>query len=255
MSQQPQCPIETVIDDAYRVFAKYSSGPELIVCNCNSCMSVELEAELLRTPLREIPSNLLAEYTNSAHGWDNGTIREQMRYFLPRYLELIAADDVPSHLDLEQCLIRLADANWRATWPDTEVAVLDRFFDALIVARVDDLSMVKWPVGWSLTNDVEAVLCLTVLSGGDLNRVLQTWEAAPDPQAAIHMAAVRSSVSRVGAHARLASAYLEKRHDEAATIGRFLDRPEIDRRLEAAFFVVEDMRLQQILSDAIWTQR
>jgi hypothetical protein len=35
-------------------------------------MSEEDERLLLKTPLRDIPAGLLAEYTNSGHDWDDG---------------------------------------------------------------------------------------------------------------------------------------------------------------------------------------
>ncbi len=245
-----QATLAAIVEDAYRVFERYTCRGTLVVCHCSCCMTEEVEAELVRTPLRQIPSDLLAEYTNSAHGWDDDMILADMRYFLPRYLDLMAADDVPSQLGLAQCLNQLGHAHWREKWPADEVDILDRFFDALIVQYIDDLTLIEWPVGWRLLNDVRDVLCLTVLAGGDLNRVLKALDAAPDPQAAIHMAAARERIERVGGRPRLDSAYLEDHLPEADAIGEFLDRPEVDERLERAFSKIEDARLQKIVSNA-----
>jgi hypothetical protein len=244
--------LNSIIADAYRVFARYPASSALHVCHCNCCMTEANEAKLVRTPLREIPSQLLAEYTNSAHGWDDEVIRDQMRYFLPRYLDLIAADDGPHHSCLEQCLIRLQDARWRDTWPADEVDVLNRFFPALIVARLHDLSLAQWPVGWLLANEVTDVLCLTVLAGGDIQPILKAWDEAEDPGAAIHFAAARRNVERYDGDLRLNSAFLEERVADAKLIGEFLSRPEVDDRLEAAFFKIDEPRLQKIVSDAMW---
>ena len=109
--------LQATVEEAYRLFAPYTIGSTLIVCNCNVCMSKEHERELVRTPLREIPSKLLAEYTNSAHSWDDDQVAREMRYFLPRYLELIALGDPPDNMDLDICLRRLAYAQWRSKWP------------------------------------------------------------------------------------------------------------------------------------------
>ncbi len=251
MATTPQATLTAIVEDAYRVFARYTCAASLVVCHCPCCMTEEVEAELVRTPLRQIPSDLLAEYTNSAHGWDDDLILADMRYFLPRYLDLIAADDAPSQLGLAQCLNQLGHAHWREKWPAEEADVLDRFFDALIAVYIEDLHMVEWPVGWRLINDVREVLCLTVLAGGDLNRVLKAWDAAPDPQAAIHMAAARERVERFDGRPRMKSAYLERDHvAEAEAIGEFLDRPEVDERLEVAYPSIADPRLQKIISDA-----
>jgi hypothetical protein len=249
-SPTPQSILAAVVEDAYRVFARYTCAGSFVVCHCNCCMTEETEAELVRTPLRQIPSDLLAEYTNSAHGWDDDMILADMRYLLPRYLDLIAAGDVPSQLSLSQCLIRLSDAHWREKWPADEVAILDRFFDALMVARIEDVSLAEWPVGWRLAFEIDEVLCCTILAGGDVARVLRAWDAASDPQAAIHMAATRKDVKRVDGTLRLQSAYLEKYGTEAESIGAFLERPEVDERLETTFFTLTDPRLQKIVSDA-----
>ena len=84
MSKSPQATLAAIIEDAFRVFARYTCAGSFVVCHCPCCMTEEVEAELVRTPLRQIPSGLLAEYTNSAHGWDDDLILADMRYLLPR---------------------------------------------------------------------------------------------------------------------------------------------------------------------------
>jgi hypothetical protein len=250
MITSPQSKLRAVVEDGYRVFSQYTCAGSFVVCHCPCCMTEETEAELVRTPLRVIPSWLLAEYTNSAHGWDDDMILADMLYLLPRYLDLIAADDVPSQLGLAQCLNQLGSAKWRQKWLSGEIDVLDRFFDALIVERVEDLSLAEWPVGWCLAGEIYEVLCLTVLSGGDIERVLRAWDAAPDPQAAIHMAAARKHLEIIHGISRFSSAYLDNYTAEAVLIAQFLERPGVDERLEAAYPNIADPRLQKIVSDA-----
>ena len=88
-------------------------------------------------------------------------------------------------------------------WSDRECEIIDRFFD----------------------------------------RVLQVWDDAADPAAAIHMAVLRSDVI-------YHSAYLDEYRDAADKIGAFLARREIVPRIETALFKVGDPRLLQLLSDA-----
>ena len=107
----------------------------IIVCNCPCCVTPEVERLLISTPLAELSSPLLAEYTNSAHGWDD-KIAEDLRYFLPRYFELIALGHVPCQLDLEICLRRLSNAAWHEEWPATEAKAIDDFFAAMLRARL-----------------------------------------------------------------------------------------------------------------------
>ncbi len=94
------------------------------------------------------------------------------------------------------------------------------------------------------------MLTLTVTADGDLERVLAAWDAGADPGAAVHMAAAREDVLRQSSGTYLHSAYLEEHRAVAERIGSFLMRPEVSARIEAAFFKVDDPRLQTILSDA-----
>ncbi len=242
--------LRACVDDGYRVFAGYTLGGKLIACHCDVCMTEATALELARTPLREMPAALLAEYTNSAHDWDDNTAR-QLRYFLPRYFELIAANDPPDNLGLAVCLRRLGYAEWRTAWPAEESAVIDRFFDELMISSLLRLDLARWPVGWRLDFNLTDVLTLVVTAGGDLERVLAKWDTADDPPAAIHMAALRYRIARKLGNICLPSAHLERHPDAAERIGAFLMRPEVGSRMETAFFAVEDPRLQKILSEAV----
>ena len=44
-----------VVEDAYEIFGAYRVRHSLSVCHCNSCMSVEHERELLKTPAARYP--------------------------------------------------------------------------------------------------------------------------------------------------------------------------------------------------------
>lgn len=245
--------LQSIVEEAYGVFSRYHiEGRTITVCTCRVCCSEDDRAALITTPLRDISPRLLAEYTNSAHDWDDGPVAREMRYLLPRYLELIALGTIPGW-DLDNCLRRLAYTGWRIKWPDRETKVLDRFFGALADDRARIIDLAEWPVGWRLETDVESVLALTATAGGDLEHVLLQLDRAPDPAAALHMAAMRSDILIETSRTYLHSAFLERHGFEADRIGAFLMRPEVSRRIEAAFFAVEDPRLQQILSDGLGT--
>jgi hypothetical protein len=139
--------LRAVIEEAYEVFGDYRVRHSLTVCHCKCCMTEENERELLKTPLREIPAALLAEYTNSAHSWDDGPVAREMRYFLPRYFELLAVDDPPDNGGVDICLRRLGYADWRAKWPERECAVIDRFFDEYMRSSLERTDMDLWWAG------------------------------------------------------------------------------------------------------------
>lgn len=236
--------LRTTIENAYAVFGPFGNpGRALTVCHCPSCMSEANKAQLLETPLREIDAPLLAEYTNSAHGWS-----DQIRYFLPRYFELIAAGDPPHHCGTIVCLTRLREGDWREAWPEAEVAAVDAFFDAMVRAAIAD-------VGKEEGRDLEDVLKMITDASGDLGHALAVWEAAPDPHAAAAMAQMRWRIAwRDGVWIMdnwIDTSRGEDDRRDGRTIAAFLKRSEIDRRIEAAFFATDDRELQAILSNGL----
>ena len=246
--------LHAVVEEAYAVFSPYRPVGRLTVCNCNVCMAVETEQELVRAPLREVPSALLAEYTSSAHGYDDGDIATELRYFLPRYFELIAANDPPDHIGLAQCLRRLGEASYRTKWPAREAEVIDRFFDAFLVASTVQVDVEEWPAGWRPVFDITDAVAMALTAGADVERLIRALESAPDPGAAVHFASLRSRVRQVGSVPLFGSVYLEEdRYKEIAErLGSWLIGAPIRARIEAAFFMVEDPHLQGFLSNAAW---
>jgi hypothetical protein len=248
--------LEATVRDAYGIFAGYRVENSLSVCHCPCCMTVETGRELLKTPLRQISSGLLSEYTNSAHGWDDGLVAREMRYFLPRYLELIAANDPPEDGGMAVCLRRLAYAQWRKKWPEAEVDVLERFFDQFALACLKKLETEACPSGWRLAFDFRSVLTLAVTADADLDRILASWKEAEDPSAAIHMASLRFDVSNDGRGPYLYSPYLDERYSDAAySIGAFLAHREVVEKIEVACFLATGIhwenRWEKFLSDAL----
>ncbi|HEY0371721.1 MAG TPA: hypothetical protein VGD79_06945 [Thermoanaerobaculia bacterium] len=247
--------LRAIVDEAYAVFSAYEIGGRLTVCNCNVCMHLDTERLLASTPLRELPSSLLAEYTNSAHGYDDGDIARELRYFLPRYFELIANGDPPDHMGmLDLCLSRLGEASYRTHWSLQEADVIDRFFDAFLIACTSDLEMVEWPVGWKPAFRIIDALTLALTAGADVERLIAALERAPDPGAGVHLASLRDHVEPSGTVHVLGSAYLETERfrDTRTRLGAWLISVPVRARIEAAFYAVEDPRVQEFLSKSAW---
>lgn len=126
LHSRPEHPLEDLaraVADAYEVFSRYTVGSTLDVCRCNVCMDAETEKSLVTTPLREIPASGLCEFTNSAHGEGRA---EEVKYFLPRFFEVMAAGEACSWIDSLLSLERLRYWDWRA-WDSAEVEAIERF--------------------------------------------------------------------------------------------------------------------------------
>jgi hypothetical protein len=234
--------LQAAVENAYSVFSRYRPGMPLIICTCSVCVSEETERLLRTTPLRNLSVALAFEYSNSCHDRRLLVAQDEQRYFLPRYLDLIAhGEGVELHPDgTAMALSRLRDLDWRTTWPANEVEALETFFQCLmtdwlgctdVVLRYSYSRHGRDNGTWHLAKNVDDILVLIEESGGDSRGVLNAWDVYGDPPAAIHMAYVCRE-------------YFGSSHFNTD----FFTKPEVLARIEAAFFEVEDARLQQILS-------
>lgn len=241
--------LSEAIAKAYDVFGKYRLSGTIVHCDCSVCMSAEVAAKLSSLPVKHIDASLLAEYTNSAHGYDAETIEPQFKHFVPRYFELIASCDPPSHLGLETCLARLC--GYRERWPKAEIEAVDAFFDAFVAASVDQLGLLEWPVGMRLEFDMGEVLGMIVLAGGDLERALAVFGSSPDPQAAVHMASMRLDVGVRRGRSFFQNAHYADFPEAATRIGEWLMRDEVADRIIAAHELLDDPGYDDILNLAL----
>ncbi len=114
--------LDEIVNDAYDVFSGHKPGEHLDACT--HCCMKESEATRLKTiPLRQIPIELLTEYQDAAKPkeLDNN----ELKYFAPRYLELIKNFKYPSYEPLLS-LTRFGYLN-ESDWTQKERNVLKEF--------------------------------------------------------------------------------------------------------------------------------
>jgi hypothetical protein len=83
----------------------------LLVCRCAVCMSEATLAQIIATPVRDLPPELMQEYSNSAHGDPSNP--DDLNALLPRYLDLIAQDIEVDRNSVGADLKRFGDARGR----------------------------------------------------------------------------------------------------------------------------------------------
>lgn len=223
--------LNNAVEAGYQAFSNCKFHGPLIYCNCNVCMSDEHAKQLSTLPLKEIPAWLLAEYTNSAHGFDE-YVEDQLKYFLPRYFELIAACEPPSDMGLSVIFSKLDEGKWRNHWPQEQVSAFDEFCYAYIEASCQQLEVNNWPAGYSLAFDMSELLTMVVTCKGNLEAALNALKNAKDPGAALHIATLRSEVrwSDTGTPF-LDDAFLSNYKVEAEAIAAFLLSDEVSERI------------------------
>lgn len=243
------------IAKARKAFARYKLGGRIAVCMCPSCVGPEQVRALIETPRDDISTELLAEYTHSAHGWDE-QVAEDFRYFLPRYFDLIAIGQTPSHFGSELALDRLANVDYRVAWPRAEADAIDEFFLALFQAQLlAPADFIEDRSGQSAFDreEAEALLCGVAHAGGDIAPLLAVWDATCTRDADLRLA--RMIVSSNSARNELANSWwvhLNKPHLLGAQklVFSWLAREAVRARLENACLRETDAVASLLLSQA-----
>ena len=244
--------LERAVANAQKAFARYSLNGRIIVCNCPVCVAPETERELIGTPLAQMSSTLLAEYTHSAHGWDD-KIADDFRYFLPRYFELIAADDIPSHHGIESVLDRMYPANYRKAWPQEEVDAIDGFFVALFRAELNKPDVAGDFGLYEAGEGAEAILCSFAGIGGDVRLLLDVWDDTVGRDADLKIAGMLLAADWLKRRLRNSAWLLHNREpvkQAMATVIAWLLTAEIWQRLETACLKETDETTAELLSQA-----
>lgn len=112
-----------LVEEAYRLFAGYEMGDELGVCT--ACCVQEEDAVLLKSLSPKVMSrDLIYEYLDAAAMPDDPLLIHQMKYLLPRILELMVQGEELRHsteITLSKCSCGSAE------WLPVEVEFMQRF--------------------------------------------------------------------------------------------------------------------------------
>jgi hypothetical protein len=245
-----QAELAAAVEHANQVFSGYGLGAKLIKCSCGLCMGDESERLLRTTPLREVSHWLMSEYTWSAPGDDVAAGADEMRYFLPRYFEFIAAGEPPNFGgEMSPTLKHLKRLEFRGSWLSVEVAAIDRFFPALLASHL------AAPLNWYMTEfdeerlaeGVLEVLCMIVSGGGAVPALLALWKQRRDVLSDAHLASVITDWASAfeGGYARMGSLspFWDDLPAESKLIVRWLLSVESADRLEQALLIETEPRL------------
>ena len=236
------------------------------VCLCNVCMTAEQQQQLSATPLRQIPAGLIREYSNSAHEIPDNT--DELKYILPRYLELIAEGTCTHPFAWELCLSRFGDARKmdaknralhrdlqsdrrsrvganvppRPIFSQEEASFLDRF----LLAFFDTL-----PGGCGLVQLDEALIMLA-LAGTDINgAIARILDHAPDNGPETVAELVLASSNRLVSRGALRNSFWEYAQAEMKQVVAELCNQATIERLTQAVLKERGAARAQKISDAV----
>lgn len=166
--------LKEIIEKAYSVFSKYSVSKPLDICTF--CCATEIEeSNLIQLDVKDIPVELLMIYNDSAQ--TEKTEIEEIKHFLPRYLDLIAQYDFPSH-SAELSLKRLGPYS-KDEWIPEEYDLINQFAEVFFNQC---LSIHPIPGNDSL----DSILIMMWKAKIDISKLLVAWENNNEIESLLH---------------------------------------------------------------------
>jgi len=167
--------IREIIDRTYKEFSKYPANLPLDVCT-DCCMTIEEVTKLASTSVDNIPQELLANYNDSAK--PEKTRIEEVKHFLPRYLELISEFNFPSHSS-ELSFSRLVPFD-KSEWTKTEFEMLLNF-----QAEYFKHCLNTYPIP-SFGDKIDSIIIMFWRSGIGVDLLLTVWEKTESLESNLH---------------------------------------------------------------------
>lgn len=167
--------LSETIENAYTLFAKYKPARPLDICTA-CCMTPEAEGQLANANVRQIPMELLATYNDGAK--PEKTRIDEVKHFLPRYLDLIGQFQFPTHSS-ELSLSRLMPFE-AAEWTMPELDLLQQY-------RTDYFKycLSVYPIP-SFSDRIDTILIMFWLAGFAIGDLLSIWENEKTQESALH---------------------------------------------------------------------
>ena len=162
--------LDELTSSAYQRFADYPAPDVLSAC-VPHCLSSEAAAQLCQMTVADIPASLLSRYNFAALD-DMPMPIEEMKHFLPRYLDLLVSSDDFPDLGIETALRGVG----LAEWPTDDHKFLQEWavtFAVVEFGLYDDDYYPEYQVG------CDEVLIMLSNGGFDLSEIFTIW--AEDP--------------------------------------------------------------------------
>lgn len=127
--------LQLAVESAYRTFANYEIGADIDFAAAVGASDEEharLYRALTTAPLRELSADAIEayfEYVTAAH-YDGTFNASEVRYFLPRALEVLASGQARSRTFIRDHLERILERS-SAAWPAAEVAMINQVLKAI----------------------------------------------------------------------------------------------------------------------------
>ncbi|WP_396174112.1 hypothetical protein [Flavobacterium sp.] len=167
--------LEEIVEKIYTEFANYRAKLPLDVC-IECCMTIDETTKLVSLPLKEIPVELLALYNDSAK--PNKTEISEVKYFLPRYIDLISQFKFPTHSP-ELSFSRLIPFD-QTEWTKNELSLLKIFQTAFFKECIN-----TFPIP-SFGDKIDSILIMFWKSQIGIDNLFNIWKETDSLESTLH---------------------------------------------------------------------
>jgi hypothetical protein len=212
--------LHEIVERSYKLFRDYKPERPLDVCT-ECCMKKEEEARLAAMTVREIPLELLREYNDSAK--PEKTRIEEVKHFLPRYLELISSFRFPTH-SVELSFSRLLPFNSNE-WTKEELQLLTDFS---VEFFKHCLSLYPLPAH---SERIDSILIMFDRTAVPVEALLNVWEKADNIQSVLHFKDLKYYGFQNKSHTGLSDGFGD--NELATKLQQWLQRDSVKKVFES----------------------
>ncbi len=154
--------LKEIIEESYKIFSKYKLGNTLDVCL--HCVTAEEFEPLLETPLREISQEMIYKYYSSAQNYGEQELYE-LKYFLPRILELLTEFEFPYHsTEISLSRFNLEKSNFELK----EKEILEQFAENYFAYCLETYPLPDF-------EEISSIIVMFGLAEFKIRQVLEKW--------------------------------------------------------------------------------
>ncbi len=170
--------LRAAVSDAYRVFGRYRAPTHPLHACLECCLSKQVEQEMRTLPLSTLTADHFVDYNTAAT--DAAQPADEVKYFLPRMLELLAdGHEIDHSLQISLRRVgRCADGSFTVA----EKRVLDRFalayFHRMLIGA-------EAPGTRRLLEDTLDVLLMFHIAGLNIEPLLALWLQLDEPASTV----------------------------------------------------------------------
>jgi hypothetical protein len=228
----------------YKVFRNYPLKKLSVEYMFTPEEQVEIQRAVESRPLNQLTHHDLDLYAKEAFGWVGDL--EDFKHFLPRLLELMTIEWEPEDfisigIRPVEMLMKLNHAEW-LSWPDEERTAIEEYFLivwASLISEFDEFS------------NAERYLTAFVIAMPTLTPFLELWLNDSSIASALHLAEYLYYAYQDIVYEKNLGVFWRDHPELEKEMTDWLCLPEVEQKLETAFFQCTDQEQAESLSIAV----